>query len=139
MDYDSSMKDLVLFGGAGFVEPILDDTWIFNGRNWQQLSPSSSPPALSNSSMAYDPSSRESILFGGATTGNSGFITTAAATWGFTGSTWREIQPTTSPPARGSASMAYDPAISGIILFGGGASAGSVGQQVLLNDTWTYE
>src|SRR5271167_3258455 len=47
--------------------------------------------------------------------------------------TWTQLSPATSPPARYLASMAYDPATSQLVLFGGlSLSEGS------LNDTWTW-
>jgi outer membrane protein OmpA-like peptidoglycan-associated protein len=53
-------------------------------------------------------------------------------TWTFNGTTWTELLPATSPPARVGASMAYDPATGNAVLFGGYGSGG------LLADTWTY-
>ena len=50
-----------------------------------------------------------------------------------TATAWVPQSPTTSPPGRFDASMAFDPAIGEIVLFGG-VSAGGV-----LDDTWTYD
>ncbi|MGP8149425.1 MAG: kelch repeat-containing protein, partial [Acidimicrobiales bacterium] len=47
--------------------------------------------------------------------------------------TWTRLSPATSPPARDSASMAYDPATGNIVLFGG-ANGGSD-----LSDTWIFD
>ncbi len=47
--------------------------------------------------------------------------------------TWTQLSPATSPPARDFASMAYDPATGQMVLFGGMGIGGSY-----LDDTWTW-
>ena len=55
MAYDSGTGQLVLFGGTNNYSGNgpLNDTWIWNGTMWTQLSPATSPPALYAASMAY--------------------------------------------------------------------------------------
>jgi hypothetical protein len=55
--YDPVRQRTVLFGGRiGFTaQDQLADTWEWDGTNWQQLSPSVSPPALLEPSMQFDP------------------------------------------------------------------------------------
>jgi hypothetical protein len=55
-------------------------------------------------------------------------------TWSWDGTTWAKQAPATSPPARNSASMAYDAATGTIVLSGG------VGKIInhLFGDTWTW-
>ena len=48
--------------------------------------------------------------------------------------TWIQLNPATSPPARRLASMAYDPASNGLVLFGGDSGGGAD-----LNDTWVWQ
>jgi hypothetical protein len=48
--------------------------------------------------------------------------------------TWTQQSPTTSPPARTTGAIAYDPAIGKLVLFGGGGY-----DRTPLGDTWTYE
>ena len=50
-------------------------------------------------------------------------------TWTWDGTTWTQQHPATSPSARTFASMAYDPATSTAVLFGGKGT---------LADTWTW-
>ena len=92
---------------------------------WSQLSPAGYPAARAGATMAYDPATGQTVLFGGA----SG--TALADTWDWNGSTWTQLSPATSPPARSSATMVYDPATGLIILFGGYAGG-------YLNDTWSW-
>ena len=54
-------------------------------------------------------------------------------TWTWNGTTWTQQYPTTSPPARDGASMAYDPGTGQLVLFGGDDASGGN-----LNDTWVY-
>jgi hypothetical protein len=49
------------------------------------------------------------------------------------GPTWTELDPAASPPARDNASMAYDPATSTMLLFGGFSDSGDY-----LDDTWSW-
>jgi hypothetical protein len=96
---------------------------------WTQLSPATSPPALQDAAMAYDPATSQLVLFGGDVVG----VGLDNDTWIWNGATWTELSPATSPPARAYASMAYDPATSQLVLFGGNVSG--VG---LENDTWNW-
>src|ERR1017187_5634836 len=45
---------------------------------------------------------------------------------------WTQLSAATSPPARVAASMAYDPAMGDMVLFGGDGNSGYLG------DTWTF-
>jgi hypothetical protein len=94
--------------------------------NWTQLTPAASPPARAYASMAYDPGTRQLVLFGGY---DGGFLDD---TWTWNGSTWTQLTPATSPPARDSASMAYDPGTGQLVLFGGWDGNN------IYNDTWTW-
>jgi hypothetical protein len=49
---------------------------------------------------------------------------------------WIELAPTTSPPPRTAAAMAYDPATGTTVLFGG-EEVTSSGNGVMLSDTWS--
>jgi hypothetical protein len=79
--------------------------------------------------MAYDPSSGQVVLFGGA--GGSGVL---ADTWVWTqsGGWQQQTSLTTSPEPRDNAAMAYDPADGELILFGGG------GNGTFYTDTWAW-
>lgn len=81
--------------------------------------------------MAYDPTTHQLVLFGGMQLTGSSLSPLVADTWVWNGTTWTQLHPTASPPARGDASMALDPATNQLVLFGGNGTAG------FLNDTWT--
>lgn len=121
----------VLFGGATTAETPLNDTWIFTGGNWSQLSLANgaSPAARFGHAMASTGSTI--VMFGGSLGGNQlGFDT-----WSFASSTWTQLAPAvgTSPEARTGAAMVYDGYAGLFVMFGGVNSAG-----VLLDETWTF-
>jgi hypothetical protein len=96
--------------------------------NWVQQAPTTSPPARSGATMAFDAEIEKVVLFGGY--GASGPL---ADTWTYDGTEWTQLSPTTSPLPRSGASMVYDPTIGDLVLFGG-YSEGSVS-----NETWTFD
>ncbi|MGI8552553.1 MAG: hypothetical protein ACR2PL_17455 [Dehalococcoidia bacterium] len=129
--FDAAHSVMVLFGGCcahnGYD---LADTWIWNGSNWTQQTPSTNPPARRQAAMAYDTIGQNVELFGGficdptgSTCGN------LNDTWSWNGSTWSQQLPATSPPVPGNyANMVYDAAVRSTLLFGIGRNG---------NDTWT--
>jgi len=94
---------------------------------WTQQTPTASPPARYDASMAYDPATEDTVLLGGA---NGSMLDD---TWTRNATVWAEQSPTTSPSARFGASMDYDTATHDVVLFGGGTSSGSA-----FGDTWTW-
>ena len=69
------------------------------------------------------------VLFGGL--GGGGALSDTWA-WNSSTSTWAQLSPATSPLARSAAVMAYDPATSQLVLFGGGNTTSPY------SDTWTW-
>ncbi|MCU1301893.1 MAG: hypothetical protein JWQ87_2177 [Candidatus Sulfotelmatobacter sp.] len=98
-----------------------------SGLNWTQLSPASSPPARSYPSMAFDPISRQVVLFGGY---NGSYLND---TWTFDGATWTQVKTSIAPPVRTNASMAFDRVTLKLVLFGG------YNGHVDLGDTWLWD
>ena len=131
MAYDPITGQMLLFGGLDQSNNFLNDTWTWNGSTWSQLSLATSPSARYLASMAFDSSTGQMLLFGG-TTGLSGTLT-LDDTWTWNGSTWIQLSPATSPGARYSASMAFNPSTSQMVLTGGTYN--------LFNyyDTWTWD
>jgi hypothetical protein len=67
MAYDSSLGQLILFGGsqAGSGNPDYNDVWAWDGINWTQLSLGSNPaPQRYAFGMVYDPS-KGVLIYGG--------------------------------------------------------------------------
>jgi hypothetical protein len=132
MAYDNASHQLILFGGCLLTQSAcvaLRDTWVWSGSTWIQLSPKKSPPARDDAAMAYDPSIKKLVLFGG--TGDSGG-SYLNDTWEWNGATWREVSTSRSPGTRMDSMMKFDQATKQLILFGGIGSIGDYG------DTWTF-
>lgn len=134
--YDKANDRVVLFGGERFGGD-LNDTWTYDydTDTWRNTAPAKAPPGRHYSSMAYDPVSHRSILFGGAP-GAQNVEKAMCDTWAYdlAKNTWTELSPKTSPPARGWHAMAFDEAIGKIVLFGGGPD-----RNHFQNDTWVFD
>lgn len=153
--YDVNDGVVVLFGGCGKVCPT-NETWIYgncpltfetssrlcpagfaNTPSWWNITALSAetPPARTNSSLAYDAADTEMILFGGL----NGSGVALGDTWVFTLHTgWNPGHSCGSscPTARadgGLSSINLGVSPGGVVLFGGEGSSGS-----LLGDTWYY-
>src|ERR1700691_4502444 len=70
------------------------------------------PPGRAWPSLAYDPATQDTVLFGGTNWNNKTF----SDTWTFSGTAWTQQHPTTSPSARRGAAMAYDSATGQLLL-----------------------
>lgn len=77
MTYDSDRSVVVFFGGEigkTGSEKYFDDTWEYDGMRWTQIDVCSLKPApRSLHSMAYDPSRKRVVLYGGFAGGRFGF------------------------------------------------------------------
>jgi hypothetical protein len=135
--YDPAQQDVVLFGGNGGNGPwppgkTFGDTWTWKNGCWTQHHPVSSPPSRQGAAMAWDPATRQLLLFGGGfDSANPQFY---GDTWIWNGNNWIQLHPATSPAPRHQADMIYDAAMHEIILFGGHG----VGAQNYFNDTWAW-
>jgi hypothetical protein len=96
----------------------LNETWIFTGTDWTNLSSStinSSPlPLRANACMSYD--GTNVMLFGGQ--GGSSSAGSLNDTWLWNGTTWTKATPTNAPFARWSAEAAYIGSNT-VVMFGG--------------------
>ncbi len=135
MAYDTARQATVMFGGNA-AHPVDNDTWLWNGTAWTQVSctgtpctPSASPPGRIAHAMSYDSARGVMVVFWGV--GTQG--TDLHDGWEWDGATWTQVVPAPAPPARSGSNTAYDPATGITLLFGGIDANGSV-----LNDTWAW-
>jgi len=139
MAYDAAHGVVVLFGGQsvapGASPSVLDETWTWDGSTWQQQHPVASPSARVFASMADDVPRGRVILFGGSSGRGQSFDGGLQDTWTWDGATWTRLSPSTSPPLRAEAAMAYDAAHQSVVLFGGVSGR----QGTLVNDTWIWD
>jgi hypothetical protein len=87
-------------------------------------SASAAPPGRWGASMVWDAADGYMLMFGGSHN--------PASSWQFLHGIWTELNPTQSPGERDYPSMAYDPAIGKVVLFGGHTL------QLDHNDTWEF-
>ena len=122
--YDPAGERTLLFGGrATGGPPYLDDTWQWNGTQWQQLSPTARPPAVNYGELVMDTQRRRAVMVGR----DGGPM----EVWELDGNTWIKITPVPSPP-RDLWGIAYDSLRGEVVLFGGLSGSG------FLDDTWIY-
>ena len=136
--YDVGRGVTILFGGHNndAAAPYLNDTWAWNGTNWTHLTPSTSPPARYEHSMAYDSNRGVIVLFGGGYHDGTHWVL-LNDTWEWNGTTWVQQNPATSPSTRYAHAMAYDSARGRTVLFGGCHYDGTHWQY--LSDTWEWD
>jgi hypothetical protein len=133
MSYDPVQGVTVLFGGladtGGMYWEALGDTWIWDGKEWEQVFPLVSPQPRFIANMVYDRANEALLLFSGAVGG--GFL---VDTWLWDGDTWNDQHPLHQPNGRGDFGMTYDESIGKVILFGGQSFA-----YVDRTETWGWD
>jgi hypothetical protein len=129
LTYDPLYQQVLMFGGEDGGASFLNQTWVWNG-TWTQLFPATSPSPRTNLAMTFDPGIGSVVLFGGYN-----FVGGQALndTWIWNGTTWSQIQTSLTPAGRYCASMAYDPSVKGLVLFGGFLTDGP-----WTNQTWLF-
>jgi hypothetical protein len=120
---------IVLFGGMkDFTAGPNDfqDTWVWDGTAWTEMTPVHSPPARSAAAIAT--LGEQVVLFGGNDDADS---VPLADTWVWDGTDWTEAHPAHIPPARAfAAAVGLD---DSVVLFGG------TDDSSVFNDTWTWD
>lgn len=116
---DPLRRNVVLTGGTGDTIRA-DNTWLWDGLNWTQESPSTQIPAYLSAGYTFDPEMQAVVVFGGNDD-----------TWTWTGSNWVQMSPQSSPPPRSESGMAYYPTLHQTLMFGGTLNNGT-----LVNTTW---
>lgn len=126
-------NDLVVhtetYVGGGFFA--LRGTWTWDGTNWTQHTPASSPTGLELPGFANWRVGGKPLSFGGREGGLPNLET--QETWTWDGIDWTPPLPAHVPRARGDIMLAYDEARREVLLFGGLVAA--VPQ---FDDTWIY-
>jgi hypothetical protein len=143
MAYDTYDGYVVLFGGLNETTNSttdLQDTWLFQGGNWTQLSASHTHPSKRDSGMMSTFSARNDVvLFGGAIEGAIRGNHTAwyNDTWSFEVGKWTGVNSSAGAgplPRIGGELSQY----AGVLLLVGGEQLSSNGQVASATSTWFY-
>ena len=151
--FDEVGQRVLLYGGLGSFAPTVrgadNDTWEWNGTNWNRIITPHDPGARAAPAMAYDPNQRRVLLFGGFVPPAAGSNTAAPddALWSFDGRDWTQVPHTEPwPPPRGLGAMAVDRRTGNLVLHGGldriTITAGSLdflAGTTYLPDTWEWD
>jgi hypothetical protein len=131
MAYDPDAQNVLLFGGSNFYTfAPYNDTWIWDGTNWVQMSPPDNPSPRQFIALAYEQTHSQLVLFGGYNG------TSLNDTWTWDGANWNQQFPSHIPPLRYAQVMATDTLNRRVLMFGG--VVGSNGNQDFANDTWVW-
>jgi hypothetical protein len=127
MVFDEKKGVAVMFGGWDGNDTV-NETWLYDlgADTWTLASPVRSPAGRYGHAMAYDPWSEDVVLFGG-----SGRFTALNDTWTFDAatSTWSDVSPALSPPARAHHAMSAATGDGKLVMFGSGSDY----------ETWVYD
>jgi len=132
--FDPQLGGLLIFGGRSPDGSALGDTWINAGGAWSYRSTGEgalSPSARWGAALTYDSAGGFLLLFGGRNSSN-----TLGDTWAFNATGWHPLSSPSAPSGRAFASIAYDPDLSAVVLFGG-LTGGAI--PTTSNQTWLFD
>jgi hypothetical protein len=131
MAFDESRGVVVMYGGtrqyASQGGPF-SDTWEWDGVDWTERFPASSPGTRTYHQMTYDSARGEVILYGGGRND-----TLFMDIWRFDGTNWTLVEDSSAPGARTTAAFSYFPPKGTFVRFGGRLPAGAGD-----NSTWEF-
>jgi len=131
MVYMPSIGKIVMWAGTtANGTPVNDGTWAWDGTAWQRLALAANTPTRVEVASTFDAERREIVMFGGRA---SALVPHTDETWVFDGATWTQRTPATLPPARGSASLGYDPIRRRVVM-----TAGQIPGDFAF-DLWTWD
>lgn len=125
MVYDSVRQRSIIFGGnATTTQPTitstftyLNDTWAYDGTDWTQLTPATSPAARVLAGAAYDSGRDRVVMFGGYTlSADNKTASPVYDTWEFDGTNWKQTAAT--GPTVVNPILVYDPSRSEMLMLG---------------------
>ncbi len=139
--YDIEHGVVVMFGGYGLNDEILDDTWVFDftQMNWVEKTPENKPLTQYGGHMVYDSVNEKLLMYPGhwsirseGTLHSHGY---GDEIWvyDYERDNWVMIETSPKPDGRYWFNLAYDSEDGELVLFGG-----SGGGDDQLQDTWKY-
>jgi hypothetical protein len=133
MEYDPAREEVVLYGGHSIAEgrpSALADTWVWDGRSWQEVESSSAPGPRVNAPGAFHSGLGRMVMIGGGSENE-----TLGDVWTWDGSMWSEL-PTDAVPRRQATGLAYDDTRDVVVLTGGLDRAGATDRY---QDVWEWD
>lgn len=127
MAYDQGRGVTVMFGGYNAVVPgtMYGNTWEYDGVDWVQRAPATTPTPRYRAGMDYDSTRGRVVLYGGFGGG------ALLDTWEYDGNNWTQVL--TGGPAKSTEGYAaYLPTTRQFVYFGGSGPGGTN------NETWVY-
>lgn len=95
LTYDANLQKIVYFGGYQYSDHICkNETWTYDGTNWQKLSISNSPDRRCDVVLAFDSNLQKTVLFGGSNE----YYDIFNDLWAFDGTSWQSITYCGTPP-----------------------------------------
>ena len=134
MAYDPIRQQVVMFGGGSAnSDPFRNDTWTWDGIDWTQVQPTTSPQPGMYLRMVFDAKLRSLILVR-----QSNLPGDALETWSWSGLTWTRVAIGSGPSPRWFFGLGNEPFTSDAMLVGGyyGAEGDPNASK---NDTWTWD
>ena len=145
MAYDPATQQVILYGGdtgrgiftgSGSACDNSDasyygDMWAWNGAQWSQLTPATSPGKRSGASIVFDAAMNRLLLIGGCDGYND-----HNDTWSWDGSTWAKLSLASSPTPSEDGAAAYDASTDRVVLVNGNVNANKGGTS---GGTWDFD
>jgi hypothetical protein len=124
---------VLLFGGSAPLLPS-NETWSWDGSDWTQLQPATSPGGRTLPAMVFDGARNRFVMFGGWLTAIS-VGTASNQTWEFDGTDWTQVNTATTPTGAWKHGMAFDSVRGRTVMYGGAAN----GFPIANANTWEYD
>lgn len=110
MTYDPEEGVVLMFGGEDKSGAyMLADTWIWDGKDWEQLYPANYPPGRRGGQLFYDDQTGKIILTGGFYYGPEKVFTALNDSWAWNGEDWEYLASTEHQLMITNPNVAYDP------------------------------
>lgn len=141
MVYDQKRERIVLFGGRPNVfNPVTTDTaphenetWEYDGCNWEKIETENKPPRMDEIYLVYDSQLQRTVLLGYVNVSTD----VLAEMWVFDGVEWHQLEDVDEfPTPRVMGDAIYDSKQNWIVLFGG---MGINPYTDWLRDTWIFD
>lgn len=95
LTYDANLQKVIYFGGYQYSGNVCkNETWIYDGREWQKLSISNPPDRRCDAVLVFDTNLQKTVLFGGSNE----YYDLFNDLWLFDGTSWQSFSYCGKPP-----------------------------------------